>query len=753
MAAETVDPENANGQNPENKTQADVTLLLDGSKRKQNPPKPSKKGLRKHGTAFSRNKNGNKGKGGQPSTNSNPRSQKRQRLSNNSNINNNNNNNNNESETASLSTQNGSDSSTNALLMQVLNRVEDLAKTVESQRQQLQSFRESVSFQSNPIWDASDQLFSPQDTNTLAKTDTLFTQYGSVSDQTQRNINSNIQNFDNTGQNLSNSSQNQNQMNSNLLSRRNQQSHDNLSHNTRNSTTNNIQSNLNNNNNDNNDNTNNNNNNNNNNTNNTLPNLDVDSNTSKFSHIHRAIRVDVQKKHYSTKLNLALKFGHKFDSTAIKTPIAALKFKSYVKNWERIGRSTFGWTDDLALLSLKDAFGDNPDFEDLEINAATTLNHFYNWFDKKYNVAGARQDLYNIVKDWKCPYNITLSGVIPRFLEDLTLFNLTSASATERMIALTRFSEMDAIESVRNALPLDWKNEFDKYEKQRQIFVMTLRDLQRHFVQVEENMRNENQQKTNDSNFVKYMIEYTPQRENSTNQINYFQTRYIPHNNNNYNYSQNNRFNSSYRGYSGRGRSGYYNSFNRRGNNFRYRGNFRGRGTRGRGRGSRFRDSIRNNSIQNRSDSGKFIPRFDDKQCMKCNIGGHISRFHNLLAKPENLHIMYKYASEYDQKHNIPQNNNNNNNNSNTVNFTQSRNEIKSDSTSDENKSNNKIKTDLTTNWMNDYNADVFNISHSNINNNNDNSNSHSLQPKANYSNRMVNYTTSSRINTQKTKQ
>ena len=451
-------------------------------------------------------------------------------------------------------------------------------------------------------------------------------------------------------------------------------------------------------------------------------------------------------------MNLALKFGHKFDSKAIKTPIAALKFKSYVKNWERIGRSTFGWTDDLALLSLKDAFGDNPDFEGLEINAATTLNHFYNWFDKKYNVAGARQDLYNIVKDWKCPYNITLSGVIPRFLEDLTLFNLTSASATERMLALTRFAEMDAIESVRNSLPLDWKTEFDKYEKQRQIFVMTLRDLQRHFAQVEENMRNENQQKTNDPNFVKYMIEYTPQTENSTNQINYFQTRYVP--SNNYNYSQNNRFNSSYRGYSGRGRSGYFNSSNRRGGSFRYRGNFRGRGNRTRGRGNRFRGQFRYNSNQNRSDFGKFIPRFDDRECSKCNIGGHISRFHNLLTRPENLHIMYKYANEYDRKHNINKSTTDSNNTSNSANFTQNQTEIKSDSNSDEIKDNERCKTDLTANWMNDYDANVFNISRStNNNNNNSNTNIRSFQPKANYSDKMVNFVSSSRNSTQKLKQ
>ena len=75
-------------------------------------------------------------------------------------------------------------------------------------------------------------------------------------------------------------------------------------------------------------------------------------------------KLDIKKKSNQTRLNLALKLNFKFNNKAPKLTIEALKFRNNVKNWERIGRTVLGWSDDCALLSVKLAFTDVSDFND-----------------------------------------------------------------------------------------------------------------------------------------------------------------------------------------------------------------------------------------------------------------------------------------------------------------------------------------------------------------------------------------------------
>ena len=362
-------------------------------------------------------------------------------------------------------------------------------------------------------------------------------------------------------------------------------------------------------------------------------------------------KVAIRKKANETKLQLALKLNFKFDNKASNKVIEALKFRNNVKNWERIGSSILGWSDDVALLSVKMAFVDMSDFNDFEIKSASTMKEFYEWFDIKYNVASARQDLYRLVTSWTCPFDISLSGVIPKYLEDLDLFEGTADTCSAEMLALTPFTPIRAVNAVRDSLPKQWKDKFSAFEEIFQIFTNNLEDMHSVFVRIEERMRQENLQRANDPQFVPNMIIY---KDLSKLQVNYTS-------NSNYNTSQarfrrgswNSRGNNNFRGgRGGRGRGNYYsNSYD---NNWSFRNN-RGRraGRRGRGRGYRGRG--RNNQPQfqisqnynNFNNNYNRLPRYINKQCFDCKLGGHLAQFHAIFALPKNTKIMFDYHQKW----------------------------------------------------------------------------------------------------------
>ena len=328
-------------------------------------------------------------------------------------------------------------------------------------------------------------------------------------------------------------------------------------------------------------------------------------NTSTDAKVSDEEKLAIKKKANETKLNLALKLNFKFNNKASNKVIEALRFRNNVKNWERIGRSVLGWEDEVALLSVKMAFVDVQDFNDFEIKSAATMEEFYAWFDIKYNVASARQDLFYLITNWICPFDISLSGVIPKYLEDLDLFEGTSDTCGQEILALTPFTPVMAVNSVRNSLPKPWKIKLTHHEQIYQGFIDNLEDLHAAFVHIEQLMRRENLQKINDLNFIPNMIIYKDISRNQANNT----ANYVS---NQFNFS-NNRFrrgswrsrNTNYRGNNYRGgrgnyNRGYENSWTgrtqfgpNRGNNFR--GNRRGRGRGGRSRG-RFRN---NNNFQN----------------------------------------------------------------------------------------------------------------------------------------------------------
>ena len=387
-------------------------------------------------------------------------------------------------------------------------------------------------------------------------------------------------------------------------------------------------------------------------------------------------RIAIRKKANETKLQLALKLNFKFNNKAPNKVIEALKFRNNVKNWERIGSSILGWSDDVALLSVKMAFVDVSDFSDFEIKSASTMKEFYEWFDIKYNVASARQDLYRLITNWTCTFDVSLSGVIPKYLEDLDLFEGTVDTCSSEMLALTPFTPIRAVNAVRDSLPKQWKDKFSTFEEMFQIFTSNLEDMHSAFIRIEERMRQENLQRMNDPHFVPNMIIH---KDLSKSHVNYTSNQY----NSNYRGSSyrsrrggwNNRGNYTPRGGFGRGTRGrrYYS------NNYDYIWNNRGfsnrrGGRRGRGRGTRERGRYINNQIQNdraynntNNSNSTRLPRYINKQCYDCKLGGHLAQFHPIFALPQNTKTMFEYHQKWCKENgtnavnfmNDPANNNN----------------------------------------------------------------------------------------------
>ena len=351
--------------------------------------------------------------------------------------------------------------------------------------------------------------------------------------------------------------------------------------------------------------------------------------------VSNAEKLDIKKKSNQTRLNLALKLNFKFNNKAPKLTIEALKFRNNVKNWERIGRTVLGWTDDCALLSVKLAFTDVSDFNDFQIKSASTMQEFYDWFDHKYNISNARQELYEIISKWKCPRNITLAGVVPKYLEDLDLFQGTAEAATPQMLALTPFNPIDAVMAVRNSLPLQWKRRFDEYEQRKELFISNLEDLHSAFIVIEQQMRTENLKRKDDTTFTQNMIVYSDVTHN--NNVNFTQRNNMPRQRQNSQYFNSNRNNNN--NYSNFNNPSYFNSSRafHSNRNYRNRGGFNNIRGRGRARGRRDNRSYRNFPP----------PHFVPRKCNICQMGGHTTKFHHIISRPEHSSYLNQFNEQY----------------------------------------------------------------------------------------------------------
>ena len=222
------------------------------------------------------------------------------------------------------------------------------------------------------------------------------------------------------------------------------------------------------------------------------------------------------------------------------------------------------------------------------------------------------------------------------------------------MLALTPFTSIRAVNAVRDSLPKQWKDKFSTFEEMFQIFTSNLKDMHSAFIRIEERMRRENLQRMNDPHFVPNMIIY---KDLNKSHVNYTSNQY----NSNYRGSS---YRSRRRGWNSRGnypsRGGYsrgtrgrryysnnYNyNWNNRGSSTRRgsRGS-RGRGTRGRGRNFSF-ETDRSYNNTNNSNSGR-LPRYINKQCYDCKLGGHLAQFHSIFALPQNTKTMFEYHQKW----------------------------------------------------------------------------------------------------------
>ena len=273
------------------------------------------------------------------------------------------------------------------------------------------------------------------------------------------------------------------------------------------------------------------------------------------------------------------------------------------------------------------------------------MQEFYDWFDHKYNISNARQELHEIVTKWKCPRNITLAGVVPKYLEDLDLFQGTADTASSQMIALTQFTPIDAVMAVRNSLPMQWKRRFDDYEQRKELFISNLEDLHTAFINIEQQMRTENLKRKNDSTFTQNMIVYSDITHN--NNVNYTQRNIMPRQRQDLQYFNSNRNNN----YSNFNNPAYFNSSRTfySGRNYRNRGRFNNTRGRGRGRGRRDNRSYRNFPP----------PHFVPKKCGICQMGGHTSRFHHIISRSEYSSYMIQFNEQYQRMMNNSNNKNN----------------------------------------------------------------------------------------------
>ena len=327
-----------------------------------------------------------------------------------------------------------------------------------------------------------------------------------------------------------------------------------------------------------------------------------------------------------------MKFPYTFDGKNIGDTQFII-FRNKAMNWYNQTKLLKGWNEDHAVSILKAALTEDASNKINEFAGQNvhTVQDWFNWFDKEYNIAKIRTDLYNELKNWAIKPNTPVLNIVDNYEAQYKLLKQSGELAPAEVCTNTEITQSDMVKYVVAALPAKIESEFDFVLSITPIAPTNLNELRELLSQVYRNL------------MVKQSIKPKKKYQDPTDmgQVNNI-----------------NRINTNNTGRN----AAYYDTRNFRQTNYRGRGRGRGR-ERGNFNKRNFDPNV----------PPLFIPF---TKCNSCGLWGHVARTHNVFERKfkETMHHYNKLQIRLFDKNKSKNNSNNNSNKeSNQVNATQTK--------------------------------------------------------------------------------
>ena len=313
--------------------------------------------------------------------------------------------------------------------------------------------------------------------------------------------------------------------------------------------------------------------------------------------------------------------GTKFSGDGEDKLIKAAEFINDIKNFEYQGKQIYGFSEEQAIRCIKTtAFtGTAAKLMSHSIpQAITKFNELYDWFGKTWNMTEARIELYEKFIKFVIPNDITPTELCHHITHYRCIFESITENCSPAVLAKTELRDIDAINSIYNAMCTKWQTMYDDIGKRKGNYPLTFKELMENLRELADEITKYNATHINQQ----VPLKHPNKLPNIVNRVQ----------------QNNNNINNTFR-------------------QFPYRPDYRrpGRG--------RFRrpykyntyypnNNPRQNTIGPKRIQKKFAePRYVNAWCSICNMGGHTRWFHYVITRNYNNKRL-EFANRYEKEKN-----------------------------------------------------------------------------------------------------
>ena len=154
------------------------------------------------------------------------------------------------------------------------------------------------------------------------------------------------------------------------------------------------------------------------------------------------------------EINEIYEFTHQFDGSS---GIMALTFRENVKNYVQFVKNNLATENYLESRIItrivKGMIGDAKlKYSQRQGDRFNSLNEFYKWFDKQFQLYNLRSQLFTQLKHWQIDPNTPILNIVEEYKRSLNLFNLTETITPKSILDLTQLSLPESINAIVKGL-------------------------------------------------------------------------------------------------------------------------------------------------------------------------------------------------------------------------------------------------------------------------------------------------------------